>query len=103
MEHNAPKIPWFAEESARNVAAMKAGAGPERSGVSVMRDIGEYKSPLDGSMITSRSQHRDHMQRHGVIEVGNERHVPASIDRRAERREMVGDIKRSIEQLRSRG
>lgn len=38
----------------------------------VMRDIGEYRSPLDGSMITSRNQHRDHMRAHDVIEVGNE-------------------------------
>lgn len=39
----------------------------------VMRDIGEYKSPLDGSVITSRSQHRDHMRAHDVVEVGNEK------------------------------
>lgn len=39
----------------------------------VMRDIGEYKSPLDGSMVTSRSEHREHMRVHNVIEVGNER------------------------------
>jgi hypothetical protein len=38
----------------------------------VMRDIGEYRSPLDGAMITSRSQHRDHMRAHDVVEVGNE-------------------------------
>lgn len=37
-----------------------------------MKDIGEYRSPLDGQMITSRSQHRDHMRAHDVIEVGNE-------------------------------
>jgi hypothetical protein len=38
----------------------------------IMRDIGEYTSPLDNSRITTRSQHREHMRIHGVIEVGNE-------------------------------
>lgn len=39
----------------------------------VMRDMEPYKSPIDGSMVTSRSMHRDHMRKHDVIEVGNER------------------------------
>jgi hypothetical protein len=38
-----------------------------------VRDIGEYKSPIDGTVITSRSAHRDHLKTHDVIEVGNER------------------------------
>jgi hypothetical protein len=38
-----------------------------------MRDIGEYVSPIDGSYISTRSAHRDHMRAHDVIEVGNER------------------------------
>jgi hypothetical protein len=37
-----------------------------------MSDIGEYWSPLSGKMVTSRSQRRDEMRAHGVIEVGNE-------------------------------
>jgi hypothetical protein len=39
----------------------------------IMRDLEPYRSPLDGSMVTSRSQHRAHMRQHGVIEMGNER------------------------------
>ena len=38
----------------------------------VMPDIGEYTSMVDGTRITSRSQHRAHLRQHGVIEVGNE-------------------------------
>lgn len=38
----------------------------------VMDDIQPYKSTMDGSMISSRSKHRQHLQQHGVIEVGNE-------------------------------
>lgn len=39
----------------------------------VMPDIAPYKSMIDGSMITSRSTHREHLQAHGCIEVGNEK------------------------------
>lgn len=49
---------------------------PKRSDLAfpyVMRDIGEYQSPIDSTMITSRSQHREHMREHNVIEVGNEK------------------------------
>jgi len=42
----------------------------------VIRDIGEYQSPIDNSIITSRSAHRQHLKIHDVIEVGNER-MPA--------------------------
>lgn len=39
----------------------------------VMPDIAPYQSMIDGSMITSRSIHRDHLRQHGCIEVGNEK------------------------------
>lgn len=38
----------------------------------VMGDIQPYKSMIDGSMITSRSVHREHLKQHRCIEVGNE-------------------------------
>jgi hypothetical protein len=38
----------------------------------VMPDIQPYQSMIDGSMITSRSQHRSHLKQHGCIEIGNE-------------------------------
>lgn len=45
---------------------------PEVNAPMVMPDIGEYTSMVDGTRITSRSQHRAHLRQHGVIEVGNE-------------------------------
>ena len=39
-------------------------------------DIAPYRSPIDGSVVGGRRQHRDHMRAHGVIEVGNEKPVP---------------------------
>lgn len=38
----------------------------------VMPDIQPYQSMIDGSMITSRSQHRSHLKANGCIEIGNE-------------------------------
>lgn len=39
----------------------------------ILLDIQPYKSMIDGSMITSRSKHREHLKQHGCIEVGNEK------------------------------
>jgi hypothetical protein len=39
----------------------------------VAPDIQPYRSMCDGTMITSRSQHRAHLRQHGVIEIGNEK------------------------------
>ena len=38
----------------------------------VQGDIQPYQSMVDGTMITSRSQHRNHLRRHNCIEVGDE-------------------------------
>lgn len=68
----------------------------------VMRDIGEYRSTLDGTHITTRRQHRDHMRRHDVIEVGNEsigsmgQSEAPSVDR-----ELGEVIKRRVEEVRT--
>jgi len=38
----------------------------------VMPDIQPYRSQLDGSIVNSRSRHRELLKAHGCIEVGNE-------------------------------
>ena len=48
------------------------GTEPLSGGVMVMPDIKPYKSMIDGTMITSRSQHREHLKKHGCQELGNE-------------------------------
>ena len=45
---------------------------PEVMGPFIMPDIQPYRSQIDGSMITSRSQHRLHLKANGCIEIGNE-------------------------------
>lgn len=51
--------------------------GPERNGNKqhVMPDIQPYRSMIDGTIINSRSQHREHLKAHGCIEVGNDSSV----------------------------
>lgn len=39
---------------------------------SVMPDIEPYVSMIDGSIINSRSKHREHLKQHGCIEIGND-------------------------------
>lgn len=42
----------------------------------VIEDMKPYRSPIDGSIVGSRKEHRVHMRNHGVIEVGNEKLKP---------------------------
>jgi len=45
---------------------------PPRAGPYIISDIRDYPSVVTGEMITSRSQHREHLRMHGCVEVGNE-------------------------------
>jgi hypothetical protein len=45
---------------------------PPRRGPYVISDLAEYRSVITREMITSRSQHREHLKAHGCVEVGNE-------------------------------
>lgn len=72
------------EDIYRSVAEMDKDL-PEHCGEAMQRritapyvvdDIQPYRSMCDGSMITSRSQHRAHLKAHGVIEMGNEKVKP---------------------------
>lgn len=44
----------------------------------VLGDIQPYRSMIDGTVIQSRSHHREHLRMHGCVEVGND----SSLDRR---------------------
>ena len=45
---------------------------PEPRTPLIMADIKPYRSMADGSLITSRSKHREHLRVHNCVEVGNE-------------------------------
>ena len=48
------------------------GTEPRAQGPMVMPDIAPYRSMIDGSIIKSRSRHREHLRAHGMQEVGND-------------------------------
>ena len=78
-------------------AIEKSDYTPESAAHYVMNDIQPYQSMIDGSMITSRSRHREHLQAHGCIEVGNEKMenrapAPVQSQRRDILRQQVGNM-----------
>ena len=63
----------------------------------IMGDIAPYQSMIDGSMIQSRSRHREHLKDNGCIEVGNEsmetkRTAPSSEKRREVLAQQLGNM-----------
>lgn len=65
-----------AEEAMRSWRVKEAGM--RLSAPMVQGDIQTYQSQIDGTYITSRSQHREHLKRHNCIEIGNEtKHLKA--------------------------
>jgi len=52
--------------------AYEKGVDPLPDRVQIMPDIEPYKSMVTGEIITSRAKHREHLKRHGMVEVGND-------------------------------
>lgn len=48
------------------------GSGMGTRSTYVMPDKAPYLSPMDGTVVSGRRAHRDHMLRHDVIEVGDQ-------------------------------
>ena len=68
----------------------------------VIKDIDPYISQIDGSLITSRSQHRDHLREHGCVEVGNEKMEPRKtswIEEKAQKEELRKEIAARIDNI----
>lgn len=62
----------------------------------ILPDIQPYQSMADGSIITGRRQHREHLRQHNCIEIGNEKMeskpVPVKDTRREVLREQVANM-----------
>lgn len=54
------------------LAEIGGGSSNARVAPDVLGDIQPYRSMIDGSEITSRSRHREHLKAHGCVEVGND-------------------------------
>jgi len=57
-----------------NGVLYERGQEPMPDAPLIMGDIKPYKSMIDGTMITSRSQHREHLKAHGCVEIGDQVH-----------------------------
>ena len=64
-------------------------------------DISPYRSMETGEMITSRTAHREHLKRHGLEEVGNEKPDFGSTQGECEidKRQLREDIKEATRQV----
>ena len=69
----------------------------------VMRDIEGYQSPIDGKWIGSRSEHREHMKRHGVIELGNEKPKLGKFEAKIPRESLRQEMRMQLERMKSHG
>lgn len=60
----------YAEEG----GIVKINCLPESTdaGYYVLPDIQPYRSMADGTLITSRSRHREHLKKHNAFELGND-------------------------------
>jgi hypothetical protein len=64
----------------------------------------DYLSPIDGSHISSKRKHRDHLKRHGVIELGNEKpDLSKPLIPQIPREAIRTEIKNQVERMKSHG
>lgn len=73
-------------------------APAETGAAYIQPDIAPYKSMITGEMITSRSQHREHLRQHNCFEIGNEINAaiktgrPQIKDDREARRRAIAEV-----------
>ncbi len=67
----------------------------------LVRDISHYQSPIDGTMITSRSAHRAHLKQHDLVEVGNERLKTPRPDLGPAKGDIAAAVKQHLEHVKA--
>jgi hypothetical protein len=82
------------------------GIGPQIAGMKVnpLRlpgDQYDYVSAVDGSHISSKRAHREHLKRHALIEVGNEKGKPHEIT--IPKDSIRAEMRNQLERMRSHG
>lgn len=63
---------WIQDPATGKLVDAAEWAEPPDAGYYIIGDIEPYRSMCDGSMVTSRTKHREHLKAHGVVEVGND-------------------------------
>jgi hypothetical protein len=69
----------------------------------VMRDIEGYVSPIDGKFVGSRSEHREHLKKHHVIELGNEKPTLGKSAPQIPRENIKRELKNNLERMKAHG
>ena len=77
-----------------NGVLYERGHEPVADGPMIIGDIEPYQSQITGEMITSRSQHREHLKAHGCVEIGDQvgpllRQQPTQEVRPEQRKELI--------------
>lgn len=71
-------------------------AEPREAAPYVLGDISPYRSTQTGETISGRAQHREHLKRHGLIEVGNEtKYITRNKEYRGDeagRKQVIADV-----------
>lgn len=102
---SVPKYKTYLGTDRLNYLLPKYGGDLSGMGVGstfIMPDKLTYVSPMDGTEVTSRSTHRDHMRQHGVMEAGDMKMGQYDGIDRAPRTRVGPDIMRAMQELRSR-
>lgn len=68
----------------------------------VMPDIAPYRSMIDGTVINSRSRHREHLRDHGCVEIGNDSSLRAKQKPLQSPPGLKDEIIRAVHQVESR-
>jgi hypothetical protein len=63
----------------------------------------DYVSPIDGAHIASKRAHRDHLKRHGVIELGNEKPKLGAFKPTIPRESLKREMQQTLERMKSDG
>lgn len=92
--HTSPPVEPPAKPSRKAWGARSDLACPR-----IISDNLEFKSMVDGTPITSRSQYREHLKRHGYIELGNDIPKPESKEAKArkQRKSIQADLRQAIQ------
>lgn len=78
-------------------------AGLTHSHLRLPGDQYDYISPQDGSHITSKRAHRDHLKRHNMVELGNEKPTLGAFKPSIPREQIRREIKDNVERMKAHG
>lgn len=90
---------WIQDPVTHKLIPAEEYGGPSTSKTAyVSPDIQPYRSQITGEIISSRSQHREHLKRHNCFEIGNETKAFMDISRPSHKIDREG-IRRTLSEV----